>query len=111
TCRKNFSLMFLTPKLQRRDEMPNAQAKLMAKLMAVTLLLTCALSVSAQMQTQTIPQYTNFGLPSARNYEHEVNGGITTLYTFDPVASTVCFADGKEGHVIQHGELRNRCSH
>jgi hypothetical protein len=36
---------------------------------------------------------------------------ITTLYAGDPIAHSLCFADGREGGVFQDGEPRNRCSH
>lgn len=85
--------------------MHNASAKLKVQLSAVTLLLVCVLSVSAQKQPQSIPHYTNFGGSS------ETSSRITTLYALDPVASSLCFADGKEGGVIQHGGVFNRCSH
>jgi hypothetical protein len=39
-----------------------------------------------------------------------VTGGIVTLYALDPLARTFCFADGKDGHVFQNNEVRNRCS-
>lgn len=37
-------------------------------------------------------------------------GGIVTLYAFDPLFSTFCFHDGKEGRIIQDQEVKNRCS-
>ena len=37
-------------------------------------------------------------------------GGIATLYALDPLASSLCFADGKDGRVFQQNETRNRCS-
>jgi hypothetical protein len=37
-------------------------------------------------------------------------GGTTTLYALDPLATTLCFEDGRYGHVIQQNEVRNRCS-
>ncbi len=39
-----------------------------------------------------------------------VTGGIVTLYAIDPLARTFCFADGKDGHIFQNNEVRNRCS-
>jgi hypothetical protein len=36
---------------------------------------------------------------------------ISTLYSNDPVAHTLCLIDGREGGVFQDGEARNRCSH
>ena len=36
---------------------------------------------------------------------------ISTLYSNDPVAHTLCLIDGREGGVFQEGEARNRCSH
>jgi hypothetical protein len=37
-------------------------------------------------------------------------GGIATLYALDPLARTFCFGDGREGHIFQQGEVRNRSS-
>lgn len=42
--------------------------------------------------------------------ETKVIGGIVTLYALDPLSRTYCFADGKDGHVFQNYEVRNRCS-
>ncbi len=42
--------------------------------------------------------------------EVKVVGGVATLYALDPLARTFCFADGREGGVIQQNETRNRCS-
>jgi hypothetical protein len=39
-----------------------------------------------------------------------VTGGIVALYALDPLARTFCFADGKDGHIFQNNEVRNRCS-
>ena len=36
---------------------------------------------------------------------------ISTLYSNDPIAHSLCFADGKEGGSIQKGGVYNRCSH
>ena len=41
--------------------------------------------------------------------ETAVRGGIVTLYALDPLARVFCFADGKDGQVFQHHEVRNRC--
>ena len=38
-----------------------------------------------------------------------VRGGIVTLYALDPLARIFCFADGKDGHIFQQNEVRNRC--
>jgi hypothetical protein len=38
-------------------------------------------------------------------------GGIATLYSHDPLASTLCFKDGKYGSVLKGNEIFNRCSH
>jgi hypothetical protein len=54
----------------------------------------------------------NGGAPAAERMrvEAHVAGGVTTLYTLDPLAHTLCFADGKDGSVFQENEVRNRCS-
>ncbi len=45
-----------------------------------------------------------------REVEQRVTGGVVTLYALDPLARTLCFADGRDGHVFQENEVRNRCS-
>jgi hypothetical protein len=47
---------------------------------------------------------------AAREEVRPAAGGIATLYALDPLASSLCFADGKDGHVFQQNEMRNRCS-
>jgi hypothetical protein len=47
---------------------------------------------------------------AAREAVRPAVGGIATLYALDPLASWLCFADGKDGHVFQENETRNRCS-
>lgn len=42
--------------------------------------------------------------------EIRVTGGLVTLYALDPLARTFCFADGKDGGVVQNNEVKNRCS-
>jgi len=42
---------------------------------------------------------------------YQVSGGIVTLYPRDALASSLCFKDGKDGLIIQQGEILNRCSH
>ena len=37
-------------------------------------------------------------------------GGITTLYAYDPLASSLSFGDGEYGHVFHDNELKNRNS-
>lgn len=44
-------------------------------------------------------------------YTYTVTGGVVTLYPRDAIAASLCFNDGKDGLVIQQGEVRNRCSH
>lgn len=39
-----------------------------------------------------------------------VTGGVVTLYARDPLARTFSFADGKDGHIFQNNEVRNRSS-
>lgn len=39
-----------------------------------------------------------------------VTGGVTTLYAHDPLFQSLCLSDGGSGSVIQHNEVRNRCS-
>ena len=42
--------------------------------------------------------------------EEKATGGIATLYSFDPLAHSLCFGDGQAGGVFQQNETRNRCS-
>lgn len=42
--------------------------------------------------------------------ETKLPGGVSTLYALDPLANSLCFRDGQEGHVVQQNEIRNRCS-
>jgi hypothetical protein len=35
---------------------------------------------------------------------------VATLYALDPLAQSLCFADGMPGHVFQENEVKNRCS-
>ena len=42
--------------------------------------------------------------------EETSEGGIITLYAIDPLATSLCFEDGRVGHVAQYHEIRNRCS-
>ena len=42
--------------------------------------------------------------------EYQANGGIATLYAMDPITQSLCFADGRAGHVFQQHQVRNRCS-
>lgn len=52
----------------------------------------------------------NGGTRPAEQIQPEVTGGVTTLYALDALANTLCFSDGKDGHIFQHHEVRNRCS-
>jgi hypothetical protein len=38
------------------------------------------------------------------------DGGLVTLYSHDPVAHTLCFADGEYGLEVQDRQVKNRCS-
>lgn len=42
--------------------------------------------------------------------ETKLPGGVSTLFALDPLANSLCFRDGQEGHVVQQNEIRNRCS-
>ena len=46
----------------------------------------------------------------ANDAETTVGGGVATLYAHDPLAQTLCFSDGRFGHVIDDFEVKNRCS-
>jgi hypothetical protein len=76
----------------------------------------CCIGLSG-LSTSTLAQRGNDGAngaaPAADRtlQETRIKGGITTLYALDPLARTLCFTDGKDGHVFQDGQARNRCSH
>lgn len=36
--------------------------------------------------------------------------GLATLYARDPVATSLCLADGQPGRVVQDNQVKNRCS-
>jgi len=54
-------------------------------------------------QTPTAPDEKRASQPKKR-------GGIFTMYAHDPLASTMCFSDGKEGFAFVDRDWRNRCS-
>lgn len=47
---------------------------------------------------------------AAREEVRPAPGGIATLYALDPLAGSLCLADGRDGRVFQQNETRNRCS-
>ena len=77
-------------------------SKLILSLIALVFVSMSTLSASAQ-QLVSRTRATTLPLP--------LTSTITTLYANDPIAHSLCFADGKEGGVFQEGEPRNRCSH
>jgi hypothetical protein len=81
---------------------------LVAALAALALMLLHAQGARAQ-GTNLDGSKTAAALVVARE-EVRPAGGIATLYALDPLASWFCFADGKDGHVFQDNEARNRCS-
>jgi hypothetical protein len=79
-------------------------------LSAFTLCLFC-LTVCANAQAQTVTNAAGgAGALGAVREEVRVVGGLTTLYALDPLSNSLCFADGKDGHVFQENEAKNRCS-
>ena len=78
-------------------------------LAAFTPFLLC-LTVCTQARAQAGMNGANGGALGAAREEVRVVGGLTTLYALDPLASSFCFADGKDGRVFQQNETRNRCS-
>jgi hypothetical protein len=75
--------------------------KLSLSLVAVFLFLSLSISASAQ-------QFSN---SSARATTLPAGSVISTLYSMDPLANTLCFNDGGEGNILQKGGVYNRCSH
>jgi hypothetical protein len=77
-------------------------SKLSTSLFALAFVSVCSLSASAQQFASPATRATTIR-PSAST--------ISTLYANDPIAHALCFADGKEGGIIQDGAVFNRCSH
>jgi len=79
----------------------NHFSKLTSCLIAVAVFSIASLSASAQQFASRVSRAST--LPPAST--------ISTLYSNDPIAHTLCFTDGREGGVFQDGHARNRCSH
>ncbi len=85
--------------------MSNSKSSLATSLSALALVLFWTFSVAAQ-QTQFAS-----GSTRATTLAPSSISTISTLYASDPIAHSLCFADGKEGGVINGGAVFNRCSH
>src|SRR5712692_9430590 len=81
--------------------MMNIRTRIAGGLLTLGFVSISALSISAQQFSSSSIRATT--LPPASN--------ITTLYSNDPIAHSLCFADGREGGVMQNGGVFNRCSH
>ncbi|MBV9924513.1 MAG: hypothetical protein JOZ96_05675 [Acidobacteria bacterium] len=79
-------------------------------LFALTPCLFC-LFVCAQARAQSGMNGANGagGLGAPREEARDA-GNVTTLYTLDPLSSSLCLADGKYGRIFQENETKNRCS-
>ena len=77
----------------------------MKKLLICFVLLLSGFSVPQLLRAQTpaMPDDKQAAQPRKR-------GGIFTIYAMDPLARTLCFADGKEGMVFVNNKWENRCS-
>src|SRR5262245_5294056 len=76
-------------------------SKLISSLAILAFVSCSALSINAQ---QLVAR-------SSRASTLPPSSTITTLYSNDPIAHSLCFADGREGGSIQNGGVFNRCSH
>jgi hypothetical protein len=80
---------------------------------ALTLFLFC-LTVCAGARAQAVTNGAvgsgGAGKLGAVREQARVLGGLTTLYALDPLSHSLCFADGKEGHIFQENEAKNLCS-
>ena len=83
--------------------MSNRKLRVGWGLWALIFIQVSAISASAQ-QTQFVAR-------STRATSLAPISSITTLYARDPIASSLCFADGREGGIFQEGRVFNRCSH
>ena len=79
----------------------NRSSKFHLVVLASLLLIASSATVSAQQ----------FASSSSRASTLPNVSTISTLYSNDPLANTLCLTDGREGGVFQNGEARNRCSH
>ena len=79
----------------------NHFSKLTFCLIAVAFPSIASLSVSAQQFAPRVSRAST--LPPAST--------ISTLYSNDPIAHSLCFTDGQAGGTIENGGVFNRCSH
>lgn len=72
------------------------------------------LIVSAALIAFCCPQFLRAQTPTTPDEKQAAQPrkttGIFTLYALDPLARTLCFADGKEGMRISNNQWGNRCS-
>ncbi|HEX6625972.1 MAG TPA: hypothetical protein VF064_19805 [Pyrinomonadaceae bacterium] len=76
-------------------------------------LFVCGVALGLALSALTLTAAEQAGVSGAaerREVEQRVTGGVVTLYALDPLARTLCFADGRDGHVFHENEVRNRCS-
>jgi hypothetical protein len=85
--------------------------KLLGQHILFLLALVCAGSTSALAQAARGADGANVHTYSADRMIYELRGGVVTLYPRDALAASLCFTDGKDGLIIEQGEVRNRCSH
>ncbi|HJQ32119.1 MAG TPA: hypothetical protein VJ866_08070 [Pyrinomonadaceae bacterium] len=87
---------------------------LISTLAALALSLACAQGARAQATnldgSKTALDGSKSAAALAAREEVRPAGGIATLYALDPLASSLCLADGRDGYVFQQNEVRNRCS-
>ena len=72
-----------------------------------TLMLACAVVLA----TNAPGLAQQFATRATRAATFPTASTISTLYSNDPIAHSLCFADGGEGGTIQNGGVFNRCSH
>ena len=83
----------------------NQKARIMKRLllMAVAVFIGFGSHQVLRAQNPTAPDEKRAAQPRKR-------GGLSTLYSIDPLARTLCFSDGKEGMAFTNTTWVNRCS-
>lgn len=79
----------------------NRSSKFRIVVLASLLVIVGSVSVCAQQ----------FASGSSRASTLPTVSTISTLYSNDPIARTLCLTDGREGGSLQNGGVYNRCSH
>jgi len=83
----------------------NLRFEVMKRVLFISLMMFmgCGAQQALRVQAQANPDEKQSAQPRKR-------GGIFTMYALDPLARSLCFADGKEGFAIISNDWGNRCS-